>query len=151
MAQQAQAQNQAQAAQAAHAQARNLAMMKQNQAQSGGQQSGGQGTLKLMNFVDQLGKFTVSVRMNFSRLQLIASVSGGAKPGFVVAEFRRQVLQRERLFHSRALFDVQGADEAIRNCLRCVTAVLLHGVHHGYSEHPDHTRRIQGERWACRN
>ena len=32
-------------------------MMKQNQVQPGGQQSGGQGTLKLMNFVDQLGKF----------------------------------------------------------------------------------------------
>lgn len=60
-------------------------MMKQNQPQPGGQQSGGQGTLKLMNFVDQLGKFTVSVRINLSQLQLIASVSGGAKPGFVVA------------------------------------------------------------------
>jgi hypothetical protein len=54
--QQAQASSQAQAAQAAHT-ARTIAMMKPNPGQG---QSSGQGTLKLMNFVDQLGKFNVS-------------------------------------------------------------------------------------------
>lgn len=52
---QVQAQAQAQAQQTAQAQARSIAMMK---AQS--QQSAGQGTLKLLNFVEQIGRFTAN-------------------------------------------------------------------------------------------
>ncbi|KAF2829620.1 hypothetical protein CC86DRAFT_391742 [Ophiobolus disseminans] len=62
MAQQAQAQAQAQVVQAQAAQAaqaRNMAMMKQSQAAPMGN-----GTLKLMNFVDQLSKFTADQNAN---------------------------------------------------------------------------------------
>jgi len=65
MVQQAQAQTQAQAVQAQAQVARNMAMMKQaQQAQQAQAAAGGNGTLKLMNFVDQIGKYTAEPGSN---------------------------------------------------------------------------------------